>query len=189
MNTVGIGEGAIVEGSTIDVDCNHCGFRNVFQGTFSAQRVGGRLQVIFEDMSVSQLRQAREALQAALRQPDATVDDVAASVEKTSAGFAAWIREFASHNKDVIGLVDTLLAAIAVMLIIGQAVTKEDPAPQAVNKVDIDVRIQVERIERGDPIIRPPYPRRQPCLCGSGKRYKNCHGREDARYKDSEPPR
>lgn len=184
MSALEMGEGAA--GADMTIDCEHCGFLNSIRGSFSAQRVGGRLQVIFEDMSVSQLLQAQQALQAALRQPDVTVDDVAASVEKASAGFAAWIREFASQHKDVIALVGVLLTAVMLAI----ALMRGEPPPTTNNyHFDIDVEVEVKRLERGEPVARPPYPRRQPCLCGSGKRYKNCHGRDDARYKDPERPR
>jgi hypothetical protein len=37
--------------------------------------------------------------------------------------------------------------------------------------------MRLELTGRSDlPLVVPPQSRRQPCACGSGKRYKNCHG-------------
>lgn len=41
---------------------------------------------------------------------------------------------------------------------------------------DTLIPFQEDRIEFGDPSFREETPRNAPCPCGSGKRYKHCHG-------------
>jgi hypothetical protein len=152
--------------SDLSIECfnPNCRHINRFQGDLTVRRVGGRLQVIFQAMTAEQLHAVRDSLQALLKQPDATIETVAQSVEPTSSALATWIRTL-NENQGVIALVGVLLTIIAMLL------------GNHTSSVNETINQTIIQIESGQTVNQPSFPRRQPCFCGRGKRYKNCCGR------------
>jgi hypothetical protein len=111
-----------------------------------------------------------------LTQPDATIEKVAESVESASPGLASWIRTKANENQGVLSLVQILLWIVSILLTIGQLTDKAAPPSNVTNNQTI-ITQTIQKLDNGEAVNNPPIPRRQPCFCGSGKRYKNCHGR------------
>lgn len=144
------------------------GHVNELDGLWSTQMIGGQLRFMFEALTPDELTSVRASLQSVLRQPDATVETVAQSVEPTAPGLAAWIREKSNANQGVIALVGLLLVIIQM---VAQGLN-------ASPEINVTINNTINQFDRGEVVEEPPIPRRHPCFCGSGKRFKNCHGRE-----------
>lgn len=160
--------------------CGHCGHVNEITAHVSTARVGGRLEVVVQQLSAQQLIDARTRIQQAFETPGATPESVAAAVEPEAPGLAQYIRETCDKYQGVATVFGTIImviiSAVTLAIMLAQG---GDPPPASTNPVTDSV----ERLERGEVIETPPIGRRDPCFCGSGKRYKNCHGIERARYR------
>jgi hypothetical protein len=162
---------------TIQCPNPNCRHMNQLQGNLTAQRVGGRLQVIFQAMTPDQLHAVRDSLQALLTQPDATIGTVAESVESASPGLATWIRTKSNDNQGVLNLVQILLWIVSILLTVAQLLTDRAAPPPNVTNNQTIINQTIQKLDNGEAVNDPPIPRRQPCFCGSDKLYKNCCGR------------
>src|SRR6185312_476163 len=93
-----------------------------------------------------------------------TVHDVAARVEPVSAPLATWV----AGQHDVRRTGDVLSTIVGVLLSL--YVVSEEPAPPE------ELHQVIENAASGQ-LHRMPLSRRADCFCGSGKKYKSCHGR------------
>jgi hypothetical protein len=106
-------------------------------------------------------------LGSALRSVEAadSVDTLAQAVEPVSAPLAGWLREQSAEPPVVAA---ALSAIVGVLLTIW--ILSEEPATPGRLEDVIDKALAGRLDEM-------PIPRRGACFCGSGKKYKSCHGR------------
>lgn len=123
--------------------------------------VGG-LESVFYRMSATDLYLVKAALTAT--RDAGTVDEVAARIEPVSAPLARWV----ARQADVRGTGDVLSTIVGVLLTL--YMLSEEPAPPD------QLHEVVEKAAAGQPHLMP-LPKRVDCFCGSGKKYKSCHGR------------
>lgn len=106
-------------------------------------------------------------LKSALRTADTTasVEVLAETVEPVSAPLAGWLREQSAEPP----VVATALSAIVGVLLTIWILSEEPATPGRLDDV-IDKALAGRLDEM-------PIPRRGACFCGSGRKYKSCHGR------------
>jgi hypothetical protein len=169
---VSVPEGEAV--SEVRFACPFCGHMNLLPGSYEAVREGGSLRMAFRDMTLSELIALREKLRT-LAESEATLDDAEEAVAPLSAGLATWLKS--RENRDEVRATLTLLLTAVGIVIATMTYTRaSSPPPAVVEKV-------VVQLESGQVTDRG-LPRRAECWCGSGARYKNCHGRAG---RDSSP--
>jgi hypothetical protein len=122
-----------------------------------------RLDGVFYGMPAHDLFLLRSALGAV--ESARSVEDLAGTVEPVSAPLARWLRE---QRGEPPVIASALLAIVGVLLTIW--IFSEEPATPARLEDVIDKAIAGRLHEM-------PIPRRGACFCGSGKKYKSCHGR------------
>ena len=120
------------------------------------------LDSVFYRMSANDLFLVKAALTAT--RDAGTVQDVAARIEPVSAPLAAWV----AQQHDVRSTGDVLSTIVGVLLSL--YVVSEEPAPPE------ELRQVIENAASGQ-LHMMPLSRRADCFCGSGKKYKSCHGR------------
>jgi hypothetical protein len=124
-----------------------------------------RLAVVLRDMTIHELRRLQEPLHELIREGLSTVQ-IAEIVEGQSKEVAAWLRF--RETRDEAAKVVMLLGALAVA--IAWLTYRAKPAPtQSLQQV-------IENFDEGHPYLLP-VPRCDPCFCGSGMKFKSCHGR------------
>jgi len=158
-----------------------CGHRNGAGGTFQAEQADGELRAVFYDADIKTLGRLRDALRR-LQVHEGELDDeeIVSSVGAVSPEAARWLSN-RENRRDLMAAMTVLITALSV-LIAWMAYNKapEPAAPQIENLI-----VQIERGEISDPGL----PRKAPCWCGSGKKYKNCHApAEDAPPPEPGPP-
>jgi ribosomal protein S27AE len=162
--------GSAEEGSTfsdVRVRCGNCGYRFAASGTHEVVRDdNGRLRMAFHDLTLDELRALQSRIRAAQDGGVGTAEDLAAAVEESSPGIAQWIRS-QDNRMEVYQIVTVILALIAIFISLHPP--SAAPTPAQINQV-------IFNIQDGH-ANDLPIPRRSPCFCGSGKRYKNCHGK------------
>ncbi|WP_155854334.1 SEC-C metal-binding domain-containing protein [Arthrobacter sp. MA-N2] len=152
----------------ISFSCRRCGRHNELNGSFESKRDDSGLRMVFHRLSLSELHELRDKLQVLAESPGTTMDEASAAVAPISKGLAAWLSN--RENRDEIRTTLTLLLAGVGVVIAAMTYAKSTtPAPAVVEKV-------VVQLESGA-ATSPDLPRRAPCWCGSGSRFKNCHGR------------
>ncbi|MBJ7387278.1 MAG: SEC-C domain-containing protein [Mycolicibacterium sp.] len=106
-------------------------------------------------------------LKSALRTVDTTasVEVLAETVEPVSAPLAGWLREQSAEPP----VVATALSAIVGVLLTIWILSEEPATPGRLDDV-------VDKALAGR-LDEMPIPRRGACFCGSGRKYKSCHGR------------
>lgn len=106
-------------------------------------------------------------LKSALRTVDTTasVEVLAETVEPVSAPLAGWLREQSAEPP----VVATALSSIVGVLLTIWILSEEPATPGRLD--DIIDKALAGRLDE------MPIPRRGACFCGSGKKYKSCHGR------------
>jgi hypothetical protein len=172
-------EGAAFSG--IKFTCPVCGFHNKPEGTFEVTRIDGRLQMVFHDMGMTELKALRDAIWEAAADDQTKIEDVVAIVEQASPGFAEWLKTYWSNQTNRI----EVWAIIPIILaIIGLAIdfSKQDPPPPAEQINQVIVHVQSGLLDQ------LPLPRQKPCFCGSGKRYNQCHGQRRVGAAIDPPP-
>jgi len=94
-----------------------------------------------------------------------SVEALAQAVEPISAPLAGWLRKQSAEPP----VVATALAAIVGVLLTIWILSEEPATPGRLDDV----------IDKGlaGRLDEMPIPRRGACFCGSGKKYKSCHGR------------
>ncbi|WP_237570138.1 SEC-C domain-containing protein [Mycolicibacterium lacusdiani] len=94
-----------------------------------------------------------------------SVDDLAEAVDPVSAPLGRWLREQSAEPP----VVAAALSAIVGVLLTIWILSEEPATPERLDDV-IDKALAGRLNEM-------PIPRRGACFCGSGKKYKSCHGR------------
>ena len=117
-------------------------------------------------MSVEELSRLQDVLLGQLRTGLPSTEQLARAVESESLDVAAWFR-FREAPDEAVRVV-MLLAALAV----GVAWRTHRHSPAPVPKLqDAIARV------REDHVYMLPIPRSEPCFCGSGARFRGCHGK------------
>jgi hypothetical protein len=167
--SIGIPAGEMV--GNIGIECWNCGTRSEQRGTYLAESVDGDLRAIFYDADIQTLSRLREALLALQdRAEDLDGEDVVAAVEPVSPPAASWLRDRGTRT-ELVAAISALLTAIGVIIALMDYNKAPDPSPVTIEKL-------IVQIERGT-VEDPGLPRKAPCWCGSGKRYKHCHAPAD----------
>lgn len=171
-SAVGISEGGAPV-QQISFSCPHCGHMNVEGGgVHSVERIDGQLRWVFREMTADQLRELKGTLSEALTRDDVTVEGVAAAVEPTSTALANMLRA-CEDRQGLISFVSMILAMIALVL---QLHDRGDSPPPPAQIEQVIVNVQSGNVEG--------YPRNEKCFCGSGHKFKKCHGR----HSTADPP-
>jgi hypothetical protein len=124
------------------------------------------LESVLRGMTLDELETVQGILHELLRAGLPSIERVAQSIEFLGADVAGWLRFRQPHDEPV--KVVMLLGALAVA--IAWMTYRHIPAPQH--------RLQdAIATVRGDHVYMLPIPRSDPCFCGSGGRFKACHGR------------
>ena len=125
-----------------------------------------RLGMALHGMTVDELRRLQETLHTLIREGPASAAQIAKTVEGQSKDVATWLR-FRGTRGDaakVVLLLGTSSVAIAWLTY------RAKPAPPP------SIQQAIDSIDEGHPYLLP-IPRCDPCFCGSGTKFKNCHGR------------
>lgn len=164
----------------ISFSCPHCGYMNTEDdGVHSVERIDGQLQWVFRELTGSQLRELRVTLTEALARDDVTAEEVAAAVEPTSSMLAKLLAGV-ENRQGLITLVGTIVAIITLVLQQqGHDGGDHPPPPAKVGQV-------IEKVRSGN---FEDYPRNEKCFCGSGTKFKKCHGRHPAADPPPGPPK
>ncbi len=125
-----------------------------------------RLGMALHRMTVDELLRLQETLHTLIREGQASGAQIAKTVESQSKDVATWLR-FRGTRGDAataVLLLGTLAVAIAWLTY------RAKPAPTP------SIQQAIDSIDEGHPYLLP-IPRCDPCFCGSGTKFKNCHGR------------
>ena len=124
-----------------------------------------RLAMALHRMTVDELRRLQETLHTLIREGNASEAELAKTVECQSKDVGTWLR-FRGTRADVatVVLLGTLAVAIAWLTHRG----KPAPVPS--------IQQAIDNVDEGHPYLLP-IPRCDPCFCGSGTKFKSCHGR------------
>jgi SEC-C motif len=125
-----------------------------------------RLGMAICGMTVDELRRLQEALHTLIREGNASEAQITKTVESQSKDMVTWLR-FRRTGDDAATVV-LLLGALAVAIAWLTYRAKPAPAPSIQHAID--------SIDEGHTYLLP-IPRCDPCFCGSGTKFKNCHGR------------
>lgn len=125
-----------------------------------------RVESALRAMTLDELTRLQDVLFERLRTGLPSGEQIARALEPHSAQVAAWFRfrEARGEAVKVVMLLGALAVAIAWMT------HRHAPAPTP--------RLQdaIARV-REDHVYMLPIPRSDPCFCGSGSRFRTCHGR------------
>lgn len=125
-----------------------------------------RLELALTRMTLSELNSLQDHLHALLRAGLPSNEHLAKALEGHDVDVAGWLRFRESHD-DAVKVV-MLLGAIAVA--IAWLTYRHMPAPTR--------RLQdAVATVREDHVYMLPIPRNDPCFCGSGGRFRACHGK------------
>ena len=129
-------------------------------------RADARVESALRRMSAEDLGRLQDVLLGQLRGGLPDTEQLARAVEPQSAAVAAWLR-FREVPDEAVRVV-MLLAALAVG--VAWWTHRHSPAPVP--------RLQdaIARV-REDHVYMLPIPRSEPCFCGSGARFRGCHGK------------
>jgi len=124
-----------------------------------------RVEAALVGMTLDELSRLQDALLGELRTGMPSGEQIARALEGHSHDVAAWFRF--RHTGEAVKIV-MLLGALAVA--IAWQTHRHVPAP--------DHRLQdaMARVHE-DHVYMLPIPRSDPCFCGSGSRFRSCHGR------------
>jgi len=124
------------------------------------------VEAVLVGMTLDELSRLQDALLAQLRAGMPSTEQIARELEHHSIEVAAWFR-FRRATGEAVKIV-MLLGALAVA--IAWLTHRHVPAPP--------YRLQdaMARV-REDHVYMLPIPRSDPCFCGSGSRFRSCHGR------------
>jgi hypothetical protein len=125
-----------------------------------------RVEAVLVRMTLDELSRMQDALLAELRTGMPSTEQIAKALERQSVEVAAWFR-FRQATGEAVKIV-MLLGALAVA--IAWLTHRHVPAP-AHRLQDAMARV------REDHVYMLPIPRSDPCFCGSGSRFRSCHGR------------
>jgi hypothetical protein len=135
-------------------------------GTRHRTALDERLEVALRDMTIDELRRLQEPLHELIREGLFSTVQIADVVEGQSREVAGWLR-FRETRDEAVKVV-MLLGALAVA--IAWLTYRAKPAPtQSIQQV-------IQNVDEGHPYLLP-IPRCDPCFCGSGTKFKGCHGR------------
>ncbi|KAA0097611.1 hypothetical protein CIW49_17300 [Mycolicibacterium sp. P1-18] len=116
-------------------------------------------------MSLDELSRLQDALLAELRTGMPSTEQIAKALERQSIEVAAWFRfRQAAEAVKIVMLLGALAVAIAWQ-------THRHVAAPAHRLQDAMARVHE------DHVYMLPIPRSDPCFCGSGSRFRSCHGR------------
>lgn len=94
---VGMTEGGSM--SMIGFSCPYCGHMNIEDtGIHSVERIDGRLQWVFREMTPEEMRTLRDNLKGVLAQEGVTPEEAATAVEPSSSALATMLRSFEDHQ-------------------------------------------------------------------------------------------
>ena len=125
-----------------------------------------RVESALTAMTLEELTCLQDVLFERLRTGLPSGEQIARALERHSADVAAWFR-FGEARGEAVKVV-MLLGALAVA--IAWLTHRHVPAP-APRLQDAIARV------REDHVYMLPIPRSDPCFCGSGSRFRTCHGR------------
>jgi hypothetical protein len=124
------------------------------------------VEAVLVGMTLDELSHLQDALLEELRTGMPSSEQIAKALERQSVEVAAWFRfrQTAGEAVKIVMLLGALAVAIAWMT------HRHVPAPPN--------RLQeaMARV-REDHVYMLPIPRSDPCFCGSGSRFRSCHGR------------
>jgi uncharacterized protein YecA (UPF0149 family) len=125
-----------------------------------------RLELVLRDMAIDELRRLQETLYELIADGSFSIAQIAETVEDQSNAVAAWLHFRDTRDEAV--KVAMLLGALAVA--IAWLTYRAKPAPTR------SIQQVIESVDDGHPYLLP-IPRSDPCFCGSGSKFKSCHGR------------
>jgi hypothetical protein len=125
-----------------------------------------RVEAVLIGMTLDELSLLQDILLDQLRMGMPTSEQIAKALERQSVEVAAWFR-FRQSAGEAVKIV-MLLGALAVAM--AWMTHRHMPAPTR--------RLQdaMARVHE-DHVYMLPIPRSDPCFCGSGSRFRACHGR------------
>jgi hypothetical protein len=132
----------------------------------SLNAVDARLEAVLSRMTLDELNRLQDTLFEQLRTGLPSIEQIAKALERQHVEVAAWFRFRESDGRGVKSMM--LLGALAVA--IAWMTYRGRPAPAG--------RLQdaIARICE-DHVYMLPIPRSDPCFCGSGSRFRRCHGK------------
>jgi hypothetical protein len=156
--------------------CPGCGsMGHVPDGVF---RITGRLIEILSapTTSVSELMRFSDILTRAQQQGTAP-DDLAAQITREAPSFGPLFELLPRTRSELYAFVSLILAAVALVLSAGrkQAPTWQITVQQIIEQTYTQSAMPLHGPAAGSQ-VRVPVGSRDPCPCGSGKKYEECHG-------------
>jgi uncharacterized protein YchJ len=125
-----------------------------------------RVESVLNGMTLEELAAVQDTLFEQLRTGLPPAERIAKALERESAGVADWFRLQAFRGEAV--EVVTLLVGLAV----ASAWMRRGGTPASTRRLqDAMARVREEHV------YMLPIPRDDPCFCGSGSRFRACHGR------------
>jgi hypothetical protein len=125
-----------------------------------------RVESVLNQMTLDELSALQDTLFEQLRMGLPPADQIADALERHSADVADWFRAREPHSEAV----EVVMLLVALAVAIAWLRHRGTPAPNH--------RLQdaIARV-RDDQVYMLPIPRCDPCFCGSGSRFRACHGR------------
>jgi hypothetical protein len=134
--------------------------------TGNASSADARIESVLTAMTLEELSRLQDILLEQLRTGLPSSEQIAKALERQSVEVAAWFR-FRQSTGEAVKVV-MLLGALAVAS--AWMTHRHIPAPTH-RLQDAMARV------REDHVYMLPIPRSDPCFCGSGGRFRACHGR------------
>lgn len=185
--------GIVIENSTNiqmvgnQSQCPRCGaMASVPDGRYDA--IGDTIRIIAASAkSLESLRRLEAILQGLKQQSDLSGEKVGEAIRSQAPEFSALAPVVEHRGVDVGKWIGVLLMAITVMIMMWDRL---DPAntgstPEQIREITREVIRQTQVQAAPAPTMtsvplvspKPPQSRNSLCRCGSGKKYKRCHGR------------
>jgi SEC-C motif-containing protein len=186
------GATVVIDGVTMGNSCPYCGGDgHVVDGTYE---LVGELTRLLQapQRTVDELRRLAEILENA-KERHASAEEIQARIARETPQFTSLGDLLLRARSDLYAIIQIVLTALT--LVMAQATVQNI----SIQDVDIDVNqiigITIEQ-QRQPPTLQPStqhYPkpkvgRNDPCPCGSGKKFKRCHGFPTIEQRDT-PPR
>lgn len=168
--------------------CLRCGAPISAEGVVDYVTTRGMLKAVARDATPTELVELAEALRRYTSSPEpVTAEGLADALEETPSeaarGLATWVRA----NGGWVPIAALIVAILALVndLVGGAAAAPSNPgrgesyySPEQVEHIVDSIIEQYDELRPHEPT--PKLGRNEPCWCGSGTKYKKCHGRPES---------
>lgn len=150
-------------GFMLSCDCG--GMMETPRDIITGRRINGQLVMALRKATEGELRDLRDLTESFMRDPSLKAVDVADRLAATGTETGRAIGDWVRANESWFALLGLLLSVLS---FIDQRLSGPDVEIH-IDKIVNEITVQV-------PQDRNSYPRNSPCPCGSGAKWKRCHG-------------